>query len=65
MSEAIVELIADKDFPLLRTTKWLLRKRGVLPYLKIGRRIFYRREFIEEFLLSCERREGVPSVKVV
>lgn len=57
MSDKVPELIEDKDVPLSRTTKWRLRNRKVNPlrHFKIGRRIYYSREHIEELLRSSER----------
>jgi hypothetical protein len=63
MNEAVIELIEDKNVPLARTTKWRLRKRGLLPYLQIGRRVYYKREHLEEMTRNCEHREATPMAK--
>lgn len=58
MSTVAFELIEDKDVPLARTTKWRLRKRGVLHYLRIGRRIYYTRENLSQLLRNCAQQES-------
>jgi hypothetical protein len=47
-------LIEDKDAPFSRTTRWRLRERGLLPFLQIGRRIYYKPEHFEKLFKSCE-----------
>lgn len=53
MAEAI-SLVQEKEMPLPRTTLWRLRKEG-LPFVLIGRRIYYRTCSVEEWLKSREQ----------
>jgi len=39
-----------------RVTIWRLRRRGKLPYYRVGRKIRYSEQHVAEFLASCERR---------
>jgi hypothetical protein len=41
-----------------RVTAWRLRKRGVLPYLKVGSRIQYTEQQVRMFLKSCEHNSS-------
>lgn len=54
----IPSLIEDKDAPFSRSTRWRLRESGLLPFYKIGRRIYYAREHLEELLRKCEQRRA-------
>lgn len=53
-----VNLIAEKNMPLPRTTLWRLRTSGRLPFYRIGRRIYYSPEHLESLLKACEIRRG-------
>jgi hypothetical protein len=50
------DLIEEKNAPFSRTTLWRLRNRRVNPLkcFKVGRRIYYSRRHIEEFLRNSE-----------
>lgn len=41
-----------------RTTAWLMRKQGRLPYYRLGAKVMYGQEHVEEFLRSIERRKA-------
>jgi predicted DNA-binding transcriptional regulator AlpA len=51
--------LTEKEFAaavgLSVTTCWALRKQKKLPHFKVGRRIFYSREHITQFLASIEQ----------
>lgn len=60
------DLIEEKNAPFARTTLWRLRNREVNPlrYFKIGRRIYYSRKHIEEFLRNSEELRGVERISL-
>lgn len=41
-----------------RTTAWQLRKRGKLPYYRLGAKIMYGQEHVREFLESIEHKRN-------
>lgn len=47
-----------KRVGISRVTAWRLRKRGVLPYLKVGSRIQYTEQQVQIFLKSCEQNSS-------
>ena len=44
-----------KAVGLCRVTIWRLRQKGLVPHYKIGRRILFRKEHIEQFLKTYEK----------
>jgi excisionase family DNA binding protein len=52
-----------RDLHVSQTTVWRWRKRRLIPFLRIGRRIFYSRDRFLQFLKEREERpvEAAPS----
>ncbi|MGI8545356.1 MAG: helix-turn-helix domain-containing protein [Aridibacter sp.] len=47
-------LLTGDDLPFSRSTAWRYRKSGQLDYYRIGNKIYYSPEHIQNFLNSCE-----------
>jgi hypothetical protein len=60
MDSHLQTLIDEAEFcrryQISRVTAWRRRRNGLQSYYKVGARIFYGTNHINEFLLSCERR---------
>jgi len=57
--------LSEKEFAqavnLSRTTLWRLREKGQLPHIRIGRRILFTQEHIDQFLARFERGGDVSA----
>ena len=45
--------------PIPRSTQARYRKEGILPYIKIGRRIFYSQKHIEQLFKALEAQTAI------
>ena len=65
--KVLTELEVIMKYPISRTTLWKAREEGRLSYCRVGRKIVYLPEHLEEFFKSCEltakRRSRRPTHK--
>lgn len=54
-NQVLTEAEFSKLVKLSRTTLWLLRKQGRLSYCRLGAKILYRREHVDQLLKSLEK----------
>lgn len=48
------QLLKISDLPLSKTTVWRLIRDGKLSHYRVGNRVFFSPEHLEQFLKNCE-----------